>query len=79
MSNKTERGLSGIWFRYQDPETGKWGKRVFEDLPRDEQEECLKGKSKEWVESLAIQLADTITEIGNDLDLMSSTIEDTEG
>ena len=73
---KTERGLSGIWFRYQDPETNKWGNRVFEDLPRDKQEEYLKGKSKEWIESLAIQLGDTITKIGNDLDLMSSSIED---
>ena len=76
MSNKTERGLSGIWFRYQDPETGKWGNRVFEDLPRDKQEECLKGKTKEWVESLAIQLADTITRIGEQFDLVIPSIRE---
>lgn len=61
---KTKRNLSGIYFRYQDPKTGKWDNVVFEDLPENNQDEVMSGRSVEWIKSLAKQLANTINEIG---------------
>jgi len=67
---KERRNLSGIYFRSQNPETGKWENVVFEDLSEEEQDKFMEGRDKEWVMSLAKQLANTINEIGNQLDLM---------
>ena len=68
---KEKRGLSGIYFRFQE-EDGSWGNRVFEDLPREEQEKILEKVDKEYLVKLALMLADTITSIGDQLDIMVS-------
>lgn len=67
---KERRNLSGIYFRSQNPESGKWENVVFEDLSEEEQDKFLEAHDRKWVESLAKQLANTINEIGNQLDLM---------
>ena len=66
---KAKRNLSGIYFRFKDEETGKWGNRVFEDLPEKEQDEYMDGRGEEWLKSLAKKLANTLNNIGDELDL----------
>lgn len=66
---KTKRSLSGIYFRFKDEETGKWGNRVFEDLPEEKQDEYMDGRGEEWVKSLAKKLANTLNDIGNQFDI----------
>ena len=65
---KEKRNLSGIYFRCQE-EDGSYGNRVFEDLPEEEQDNVLHSKSEEWYRSMIKQLAGTINEIGDQLDL----------
>jgi len=67
---KERRNLSGIYFRSQNPESGKWENVVFEDLSEEEQNKKLESGDRKWVESLAKQLANTINDIGNQLDLV---------
>ncbi len=61
------RNLSGIFFREKVGDN--WENVCFEELTEKKQEEVLKKNSKEWVESLAKQLAKTIVELGNFADL----------
>jgi hypothetical protein len=63
-----KRNLSGVYFRYNNPETG-WEPRTFEDLPRSEQERILKGRKNEWVQGLALILADRLRQIGDKFDI----------
>ena len=67
---KVIRNLSGIWFRYQDPETKKWGNRCFEDLPEEKQNEYMKDRELDWHKSMIKHLADVINVLGNELDLI---------
>jgi len=67
---KEKRNLSGIYFRYFDPEQDKWDNRVFEDLSEDEQNKYLDDRGIEWIKSLAKKLADTINKLGDQFDLM---------
>lgn len=68
---KTKRSLSGIYFRYQDPDTGKWDNICFEDLPESEQDKILfANDNPDWLRSLAKKLAITISEIGDEFDIM---------
>jgi len=61
---KERRNLSGIYFRYKNPETEKFENVVFEDLPEDEQDRVMDGRSEEWLKSLAKQIANTLNEVG---------------
>jgi len=66
----TRRNLSGVFFRTQDPENKKWGNVVFEELSEVEQKRVMKGRSKEWLQSLATILANTLKEIGDKFDIV---------
>lgn len=66
---KTQRGLSGIYFRSKNKETHKWENVVFEDLSEEEQDKKMEGRSEEWLKSLAKQLANTLTAIGEQFDI----------
>jgi hypothetical protein len=68
---RTPRNLSGIYFRYQNPETGKWENWCFEDLPAEKQTELCESRSNGWLQSLAMSLAKSLHEIGDDLDIKS--------
>ena len=50
-----KRGLSGIYFRAKNEETGKFENFVFEDLSEEKQDEMMNGRSEEWLKSLAKQ------------------------
>ena len=66
---KVQRNLSGIFVRYKNPETEKYENWCFEDLPRQEQLNILAGKESSWILSLAIELANKLNDIGDQLDL----------
>jgi hypothetical protein len=66
---KIKRNLSGIYFRVKNEETGKFDNIVFEDLSEQQQDEMMKGRSEEWLKSLAKQLASTLNIIGEQLDI----------
>jgi len=68
---KIARNLSGIWFRYQDPTTKKWGNRCFEDLPENKQDEYMKDRNLKWHKNMIKLLANTINDISEQLDLSS--------
>jgi hypothetical protein len=66
---KTKRNLSGIYFRFRNPETEKWENRTFEDLPESDQNKYMAGRDMIWIKSLAKQLAGTLNEIGEQFDI----------
>ena len=66
---KNKRSLSGIFFRYKNPETDKWENWCFEDLPEEEQNEFLDNRSTDWLKSLAKSLANTLNLIGDKFDI----------
>jgi len=67
---RTIRNLSGIYFRLQNKETGKWENICFEDLSESDQDKVMETKSDVWLKSLAKNLANTINRIGYQFDLM---------
>ncbi len=64
----TNRNLDGCYFRIRRGE--KYENLCFSDLTRDEQEELLKDKSPEYIQGLAIHLAETLRQIGDQFDLI---------
>lgn len=61
------RNLDGVYFRVE--RDGKWQNICFSDLTPVERHEILKGRNEEWLKELCCILADTIKDIGNQLDL----------
>ena len=68
---KEQRNLSGIYFRFKNPETGEMENRVFEDLLPENQDEIMKDRDIEWLKLLSKQLANTLRDIGDRFDIMS--------
>lgn len=48
-----QRSVSGIYFRYQNPDTQKLENWTFEDLPEEKQNEILDSKDHEFVNRYA--------------------------
>lgn len=68
---KTLRGLSGIYFRSLNTETGKYENICFEDLSEEEQDKMMNGATDKWLKSLIKQLANTINKIGDQFDIVA--------
>lgn len=68
MNTKEQRNLSGIYFRVKRPAGFK--NVCFEDLSAEEQNKMMLERDKEWLMSLAQQLANTLNELGNHFDIM---------
>lgn len=66
-----QRNISGIYFRHQNPETGKWENWVFEDLPAERQAEILDSKEKEFVKNMCLVLSKKLREICDQFDIVS--------
>jgi hypothetical protein len=67
-----KRNLSGIYFRYQNPENKKWENWCFEDLPEVEQDKILfANDNPDWLRSLAKSLAIKLTELGEHFDIVA--------
>ena len=67
---KERRNLSGIYIRHQDKDTKKYENICFEDLDQDEQYNWMNSLDEDGVKRLVIILADTLNEIGDQLDLV---------
>jgi len=67
---KQKRNLSGIYFRYKDPETGKWGNICFEDMTESEREEQMKNRPIDWHKRMIHALANTINDIGEHFEII---------
>lgn len=65
MSAPPRRDLSGIFFRFRHPETGRWENRTFEDLPEAEQDRVMADRDGPWLRSLAKRLALVLREVGD--------------
>ena len=70
---RNPRNLTGIYFRYQNPETNKWENWCFEDLPEEEQNKKLENRSEEWLKSMIITLARNIKDISDQFDIVNPT------
>lgn len=73
---KTVREISGVYFRFQNPETKRFENRVFEDLPEDEQRKILSNNDHQWTIELAIILANKLYEVCEQFDI--STVKSDE-
>ena len=62
------RNLDGCFFRVQ--RDGKWQNICFSDLSNAERDQICHGKSKEFLQSLCLHLADVIREIGEEFDIV---------
>jgi hypothetical protein len=63
------RNLSGVFFRFRNPDTGKFENWCFEDLPQAVRDEKLVTWDRDWLVSLVNILADVIVDIGDHLDI----------
>lgn len=59
------RNLSGVYFRYQNPENNKWENWCFEDLPEEEQRKKMEGRDVEWIKSLITYMWETFNKLMN--------------
>jgi len=73
---RTPRNLSGCFFRFKNPETGRYDNVCYEDLPREERERQLVGRTDEWKTSLIHILADTVVKLGDTFDIGVSPDDD---
>ena len=62
------RNLDGCYFRVQ--RDGKWQSICFSDLTKDEREDVMNGKGPDWLNSLCHHLADQLTLIGEQFDIV---------
>ena len=62
------RNLDGCYFRVE--RGGKWQNICFSDLTETERAAILGDKPATWLKSLCCHLADTLKEIGDQLDIV---------
>lgn len=67
-----QRNVSGVYFRYQNPDNSKWENWVFEDLPEEKQKEILESKDPEFVKNMALVMAKKLKEICDQFDIASA-------
>lgn len=63
-----DRNLDGIYMRIE--RNGKWCNVCLSDMTSEEREKALAGKSAEWLLGAVQHLAETIKDIGNQLDIV---------
>jgi hypothetical protein len=66
---KEAREISGVYFRFQNPDTDKWENRVFEDLPEEKQDEILDKYEPEAVKRMAKIMANKLYSICEQFDI----------
>lgn len=64
---KDFRNLDESFFRVN--RNGKWQEICFSDLTKAEKYDVMEGKSRDWLQTMCIALADTIRNIGDTLDI----------
>lgn len=63
-----QRNLDGMYFRMKTDDG--YDNICFSDLTEEQQKEVMKGRSEEWLQSLCVNLAKTIHDIGDEFDIM---------
>ena len=66
-----QRNISGVFFRYENPDTGRWESWTFEDLPEEKQKEILDSKTPEFVRGVALIMAKKLREVSDQFDIIS--------
>jgi hypothetical protein len=69
---KEQHNLSGIYFRFKNPETGLMENRCFEDLPKETQEDMIIGRPDTWLRSMVMTLANTLYEVAEKIQIYKS-------
>ena len=64
------RHLDDVYFRVE--RDGRYEPVCFSDLTKEEMEKVLENHTKEWIKNLCIHLAETLKEIGDMFDIISS-------
>lgn len=62
------RELDGVYFRILDTD-GEYKNICFSDLSTEQRDDVMENKSVEWLKSLCQILADTIKQIGDELNI----------
>lgn len=73
---KEQRSISGVYFRYFNPESDKWENWCFEDLPEFEQDKIMQQRSAEWLRNMIKTLANTINQVAETFNITAKR-EDT--
>lgn len=71
MSKETypmKRDLDGVYFRVE--RDGRWLSLCLTDLTEVERERVMEGRSPEWLRDLALIMARTLREMGDQLDVV---------
>ena len=68
--------LSGVYIRFQNPNTGEYENRVFEDLPESAMRSTLEGRSEGWLKELAITMAKCLHTIADDFHIYAKQSTD---
>jgi hypothetical protein len=63
MELKPNRGISGVYLKFKNPETGNFENRCFEDLPEEEQDRWMNSLDIDALKRLIKVLANVINEI----------------
>lgn len=64
-----KRNLDGVYFRVK--RNGKWDNVCFSDMTKEERNDVMENRDCEWLKSMCQILADVITNIGEQFDLVS--------
>lgn len=67
MVRHMNRNLDGVYFRVKRDE--KWQNLCFSDLTEEERNEVMNGRDEKWLRSLCNILANTLKNIGDQLDI----------
>lgn len=62
-----QRNLDGVFFRVN--RDGKWGNVCFSDMTKEEREKVMENRNIEWLKNMCHILANTIADIGEQLDI----------
>ena len=68
---KEKRNISGIWFRYKNPETNKIENRVFEDFPEEDQSKLIETMNEKFLKGMVKSLANSLNEIGEQFNIIA--------
>lgn len=63
-----KRNLDGVYFRVY--RSGKFENVCFSDLSLEERERICENRSQEWFKKMLYIMADTLQEIGDELDII---------
>jgi len=73
-----KRNVSGIYFRSQNKETGKWENICFEELSEEEQDKILDTKDVAFIKGLVKLLSNTLNNICTQFDIANTPSDESD-